>query len=144
MPRTTDELVAGVVKVKASIDLAPFIGAANGIVTDVCQAYWDAQATGEERLVTIETWLAAHFYAVRDPQKTRAEADVIRATYETNKVDFDLRLTRYGQQAIAIDTSGLLAAYNNSLGKVDVTPPGVVSTKPKPSFVWLGTDPDLE
>jgi hypothetical protein len=127
--RTTAALVAAIIEVDPSIDLDPFIFTASELVTEVCAI----AGYTVERLELIERWLSAHFYAIRDPRTTNEKAGSVGASYES-KVDLNLALTRYGQQAMLLDTQGGLAALNKSLagggGRIVA------------SVAWLGTVPE--
>ena len=74
----------------------------NTVVTDYPDAFT------EDYLTEIERWLAAHFTAIR---YTRTSSETIGQTSESYqyKVDLDLRVTMYGQQAIVLDTTGTLS-----------------------------------
>lgn len=69
--RTTADLVDDIVEVDATVSLTPFIRAANLIVdrVEACAIAKGDPLTADE-LTEIETWLAAHFYSVRDPRYT--------------------------------------------------------------------------
>lgn len=127
--RTTSELVAGIIEVEAGVDLTPFIDTANLLVTDVCGGYEYSDA----KLEMIERWLSAHFYAVFDPRMTAEAAGSVRAAYES-KVGLNLAVTRYGQQAMLLDTEGGLAGLNAQ----------ATAGRPKiqAGITWLGTDYD--
>jgi hypothetical protein len=103
--RVTPAEVATIIPVEASVDVTPYIEAASLIVSDVCSNsdYSDA------KLKMIELWLSAHFYAVREPTAAAERAGSVGATYDS-KVDLAFCLTRYGQQALLLDTEGYLAA----------------------------------
>lgn len=127
MARTTPELVGGIIEVDASIGLAPFIETASALVDDIAKADDEATLT-DARLELIERWLSAHFYAVRDPRAFRERADRIELTYQS-KVDLNLSVTHYGQQAMILDTTGWLrAASDNKRRTVSAT--------------WLGDEND--
>ncbi len=128
MPRTTDELVGGIIEVDSSIDLTPFILPANELVTEFCgeAGYTDG------RLELIERYLAAHFYTLRDPRTTDEKAGDIAATYQS-KVDLFLSTSHYGQHAMLLDTAGGLAELN----KQQALPARIKRTA---SMYWLGTD----
>lgn len=119
MPRTTAPQVKGIIETDATIivvdaDLDPFIEVANELVTEKCTG--DAgpdPAYTATRLELIERWLAAHFYAIRDPRTTNEKAGPVGAAYES-KVDLGLDLTRYGQQAKILDTNGGLATLDQA------------------------------
>lgn len=134
MPRTTSVLVGGIIELDEDIPVDPFIEVANAIVTDICTdvefGYDDA------RLELIERWLSAHFYSVRDPRTAVEQASTLRQHYE-NKVDLGLNLTRYGQQAMIVDTAGGLAALQNSLQEV-ITP--LPANKKPINLTYLGGD----
>lgn len=122
MPRTTSNLVAGIIEVDGNISLVPFIAAASVLVDDI------AEASGHdaERLTLIETWLAAHFYTVRDPRTVQEKAGPVSATYQS-AVALGLFTSHYGQTAMALDTSGLLQAQSQG--------------KKRASVAWVGTTP---
>lgn len=142
MPRTDPPAVAGICEVDDSIDLTPFIAFANELTTDKPAAVLLADGItpylSNTRLEMIERLLAAHFYSVcRDPQTVIEQVDTLRTTFETNKPGFNLKLTRFGQQAMVLDTTGSLAAFNNQLEKVRMKLPVGL----KLQTVWLG-DPN--
>lgn len=123
--RTTAAAVRKIVKAKASVDLTPFIEAANQLVDDCCsEAGYDS--VKERR---IETWLAAHFYLVFKPNDLIQIAGTAQHTIES-RVDLRLQVTRHGQQALLLDTAGGLAALNNSAG--------VIIAAVKPRFFYIG------
>jgi hypothetical protein len=106
--RTDEDAVKGIIEVDDSIDLTPFIEVANNVVDQVCLASSYSNAT----LELIERWLAAHFYATRDPRTNQESVKGIIEQFEgTTKVG--LNNTRYGQQALLIDTAGNLAALDD-------------------------------
>lgn len=121
MARTTPDLVAGIIEVDGAIGLTPFITAANALVDEI------AEKSGHDadRLQLIETWLAAHFYTVRDPRPTSERASTIEVRYQS-AVDLNLNTSHYGQMAMTLDTSGLLRAISNGKKRV--------------SAVWLGKE----
>lgn len=66
-------------------------------------------------LPTIEKYLAAHFAAVKDRSAAISDSTVgeTRFKYEGDTDRPGLESTRFGQQAIALDTSGLLAGSDS-------------------------------
>lgn len=130
MARTTDELVGGVVEVDDSITLTPFIAIANELVTELCT---DSDYT-DARLTYIETWLAAHFYLIRDQAVAMERAGSVQVQYQY-KIGLMLAQTKHGQTAMALDTEGNLAALSKRLEEGE--PAGI-------EFTWLGTDYDTE
>lgn len=109
MSRTTTELVSGIIEVDGSISLDPFILAASALVEEIAVK----SGHDEERLTLIETWLAAHFYTVRDPRSVAERAGPVGANYQS-AVDLGLATSHYGQMAMTLDTSGLLAAMSRN------------------------------
>jgi hypothetical protein len=131
--RTTAELVGGVIEVDSTISLDPFILAASSLVDQV-QQYIEENSipeyasglTHDERLELVETWLAAHFYHIRDPQAIREQAGSVGASYPS-KVDLGINLTHWGQNAILLDHTGTLRRLGSGNKVARVT--------------WVGKDP---
>jgi len=110
--RTTFTEVAKIIEVDATIstDLVPFIEAASHLVTKVCtNTGYDATD-----LEIIERWLAAHFYAIRDPRYLVERAGSVLAEYQ-NRVDLGLDVTTYGQQAMRLAYYGELGRLNDKI-----------------------------
>lgn len=124
--RTTEAEVRAIIESDSTIGLAPFIDVANDLVTELCT---DSDYT-ETKLNLIETWLSAHFYAVRDLRSANEGVGGVSISYQY-QVDLNLAVTVYGQQAMLIDTAGSLAALNKR------TKEGTVSVI---SVDWLGED----
>jgi len=125
MPRTTPELVAQVTEVDPDIDLTIFITTANAIVNQVCLE----SGYTEDYLTLIETWLAAHFYRLRDQAVASEKAGSVGVSYQY-EVGLIFAQTKEGQTAMALDTDGNLArlSKDTELGKTR-----------RQSVVWLGT-----
>lgn len=102
-----------------AVDKTPFMTAASILVDKI-------SGLSTEVLTVIETWLAAHFYCMHSPRRVTEKAGDVGATYET-KIGFNLALSKYGQMAMTLDTTGTLR--------------GISSGTVKPRLVWLGTDP---
>jgi hypothetical protein len=138
MSRTTDELVESIIEVDDSIVLTPFIEAANALVTYCCVDTDDYTYT-DDILILIETWLAAHFYTVRDPRVFQEGFDSIQATYQV-KTDLGLATSHFGQTAMILDPTGALAqhcgkargAFKNEKSNI----------KTNVSVTWVGTVDD--
>lgn len=133
MARTTRALVEGIIEVDAGIvpddaAMEPFILPANELVTEVCTGdAGPANAYTSDRLELIERWLAAHFYAQRDPRYASEKAGSVGGNYQS-KVDLGLDNTHYGQMAMRLDTNGGLADLNRKSKK----------GKRKLAVTWLG------
>ena len=129
MARTDADLVDGIIEVDEDITLTPFISAANALVTECCtgldEDYTDAH------LIEIETWLAAHFYTVRDMRAKMERAGPVSEEFQS-KVDVGFSTSHYGQMAMRLDYQGGLARLDNKIKK------GMKS----PSVSWLGKEED--
>lgn len=131
MARTDATNVKAIIEVDSTIivtdaDLTPFITTANELVTELCTGTQGPKtAYSATRLELIERWLAAHFYAIRDPRAKSEKAGSVSVNYQ-EKVDLNLSVTTYGQQAMMLDTNGALSRLNDGKG-IAV------------SVLWLGT-----
>ena len=109
MARVTSQEVKNIIDTDIpSPGITPFIETANAMVEE----HLLDQDISETLLTKIELWLAAHFVAVRDPRREAESLGDASDRYR-GKTDMGLNFTEYGQQAIALDSSGVLA----SLGK---------------------------
>lgn len=136
--RTTSVLVGGIIELDDTIDVSPFIDTANLLVNRLCVPATDADDnpyyTDDNELEMIERWLAAHFYAIRDPRNVVSTVESLVDRFES-RVDLHLDITRYGQQAMFVDTSGALAEYNRTIAK------GPIARR-RVGVTWLGQEPD--
>ena len=130
-PRTTALLVSALVDVQTGKDITPFITAGNLLTTAVCTYQKSPYTDGYigSQMEIIERWLSAHFYTVFDNQLTMAKAGTVAVGYQ-NKVDFGLKTSMYGQQAIILDFRGGLAAHDNT---------AQIKRKIKIGLMWMGT-----
>ena len=112
--RVTQTDVAAIVAITAGVDATLFISMANMIVNEELAPRGVLSA---QRLFEIERYLAAHFYAVQDPQ-SQSESAGVSVSYEGSASE-NLKRTRYGQQAIVLDTTGRLNVMN--MGKRPAT-----------------------
>ena len=132
MSRTTSDLVIGIIEIDSAISLTPFIEAANMLVTQFCTAL-DEDYTAAE-LVKIETWLAAHFYTVREGRAFQEKAGPV-SERKQSKVDLGFATSHYGQHAMILDYYGGLAALNERIKKGKAN---------RISISWLGTEEETE
>jgi hypothetical protein len=109
-------------------NLDPFIEAANELVTEICAPAVNGYSA--TRLKQIETWLAAHFLAVRDPRYASESMGQASASVQ-GQVGMNLSLTTYGQQAMLLDTKGGLARLDVHVAK---------GQRATVSITWLGND----
>ncbi len=104
MARVTVDEVKGLIKTNFEVD--QFIATASLIIDESLVG----QGLSVARLKTIELWLSAHFVAVAEERgalKQSKKGDSAE-TYDL-VVGKGLNMTRFGQQAIALDTTGALA-----------------------------------
>lgn len=126
MALTTDTLVRGIITdapPPASVSMVPFITAASQLVDMLLASAARDDGTAwytSAQLQTIETWLAAHFYAVNH---TRAASKAIGKASKTAQGQTAMRLeaTLYGQQAMVLDISGILATQSAKRRRVRVS-----------------------
>jgi hypothetical protein len=127
--RTTSTDVAGIIEVDPSIvgtslsGLAPFIDIANEMVTERCTQ--QGQGYDAYRLEMIERWLAAHYYAIRDPRPQSERVGPVSETFQ-RILDQGLNGTTYGQTALRLDTKGGLQATENKMKYVRDLPIGIM------------------
>lgn len=133
--------------VKAVIDTArdttPFISTADLIITeDLANA-----GLSQDRLTLIELYLAAHFVCITEERGGIAAEKIGDASerYQpvaTGKDIGGLATTRYGQQALAMDTSGTLKKMGvTTLNAKFLLVPGGIA---KPNMIDPGTSQFLE
>ncbi len=128
MPRTTPTLVSEIIEVDSVIGLTPFIAAANVLVTRVCASATKTDGSAyyvEDDLTLIETWLAAHFYCMRDTRVASESAGPVSASYQ-HQVGLILKASMYGQQAMLLDSAGGLAALSKQMENGTATRVGVL------------------
>ena len=132
MSRTTSVAVQSLIEVDASIsDLSPYIATASVLVDRVAAA--DATVSAD-LLEMIERWLAAHFVSIRSPAIASESAGPVSASYQYS-VGQHLDGTMYGQQALLLDPTGVLAAVN-------LQAKGKKASPRKASIMWLGKEAD--
>ena len=132
MARTTEALIEGIIEVDSAILLTPFIDAANMLVTQFCTDLVTDYTAAE--LIKIETWLAAHFYTVREGRAFEERAGPV-SERKQSKVDLGFATSHYGQMAMTLDYYGGLSSLNERIKK------GKAS---RISVSWLGTEKKTE
>ncbi len=123
--RTTSQAVRAAIETDSTIDVEPFIRTANALTNKVSSADSDSTLDAEI-LFEIETYLAAHFYALRDPQYLEKKTGDASAVFQ-GRTGMKLDSTLWGQMAIAMDLTGFLASVNVGRRKASLT--------------WLGKPP---
>lgn len=105
--RTTDERVKAVIDVNEDIWNSSFINTAN-VLSDRLQSSDTENGLSEAELIEIETYLSAHFYALRDPQYQQKKTGRASSTFQ-GQTGKGLELTWWGQMALVFDHTGILA-----------------------------------
>jgi len=122
-PRTTPGLVQGILNRdydwKKNPSLEPYIQSASMLVDRVVQYSIDHQTgltgppLGSVEQEIVERWLAAHFYCMSDiTYMSRSTNGASGGFFGTSGLGLDL--SRYGQMAKILDTSGALAAFSKA------------------------------
>ena len=103
----------------ALTDLDPFIQTANALINDALSEEISAGTVSSAILFEMELWLAAHFTAIRDPQAKSEKVGQAAIAYwgQSGK---GLESTPFGQQALAIDPSGMLSNLGAKKAEVKV------------------------
>ena len=103
------------------LDIQPFITAANLLITDLLGSSGLATA----QLKEIERWLSAHFLSMAGSDSdagevTSEEIGETKVEYATGQ---SLSSSRYGKQAILLDTTGKLARLGKGTAQFRVFGP---------------------
>ena len=128
--RITEEEVGELVEVDENISATPFINAANQLVTELCTG----SGYNDERLATIEAWLAAHFYLMREQVVASEKTGAAVSNYQY-QIGLMLNQTKHGQMAMLLDTAGNLARHSKQMEE---------GQSPSVSIFWPGQDYDTE
>ena len=114
--RVTADEVGAIIDYDTDIitDISAFITAANLTVT----AMLSSAGLSDDQLKEIERWLAAHFIAIQDPRAKSKEFGDSKEDYEGAVVGEGLKLTRYGQQVLVLDTSGTMASASGPTASI--------------------------
>lgn len=118
---TTRELIEQIYDNSLGSTLQQHIQAAEGLVGGLKLALSkDSEGVlfhNTTTIQTVETWLAAHFASIEEPREVSGSASGGSESFESVPLLNYLGGTRYGQQAMALDFSGILNKYNDNLIK---------------------------
>lgn len=109
--RTTPSDVQAIVEHDPTVSMVPYIAAASAMLDQVVASCKPAASLSTAKLKIIETWLAAHFYSVRDQQFSQETEGKGSATYQ-GQTQMNLTSSKYGQTAMMLDGSNCLASRN--------------------------------
>ena len=118
MPRTDQATVSKVIEVDDDIWDDVFVTTASVLVDRLVSVNDDATIT-DDIFTNIETYLAAHFYALRDPQYQFKSTGKAQATFQ-GQTGKGLDLTWWGQTAKVLDPTGLLESIFDNEGEVGI------------------------
>lgn len=127
--RTTVEKIQDVITTNPGISLDQSMATATALVDHIVSKD-TGSILNDALLVEIETYLAAHFYALRDPQYMSQSRGKASAQFMLGEVGSGLKATVWGAQAIALDLTGVLGSISNGKKKLKLT--------------WLGMTPKQE
>ena len=99
--RTTVEAVLAICPTESTDISGPM--RAGSLLTD--RAYSDLV---DEESELVERYCVAHFVAIMDPRATESRFEGIQQKFEIAESGVGLKETRFGRQAIALDTTGTL------------------------------------
>lgn len=126
---TTSANVVKICELDSGDSFDEFVAIANAIVYDALDA---TTALDNVRKELIARYLAAHFYRIYKPEASTERAGPVGETSATKaKVGEGFALTRFGQMAMSLDTTGTLRRMNE--GKqvtVGLTWLGMTTTTP--------------
>ena len=123
--RAVEATVRAVIDTDNKVPMARFIATANAL-TDYVSAQDTGSVLNTALLLEVETYLAAHFYALYDRHVGLHTEKIGEASADyQGKTEMRLDSTLWGQQAIALDVSGTLSLVNKGSTKLTLT--------------WLGT-----
>lgn len=128
--------VLGIVggELDANIDVDIHIQSATTLVDSLLS---DAGHTAAH-LETITAWVASHFYVVSDPRFLQQKSEENFETYQRGELGRALESTNYGQQAMILDTTGILARYNEAIQSGKVFEKEKDTGRRKAGVHWLG------
>ena len=126
--RTNPAAIRAAVPTVGTTDLGPFIRTANAL-TDKVSSNDSESLLNDAMLFEIETYLAAHFYALYDPAYTERKTGEASGKFQ-GEYGKRLESTDWGQTAMMLDLTGYLDGVNR--GKI------------KASVAWLGLAPSSQ
>jgi hypothetical protein len=91
-----------------TIPVEPFIRAANAVINSLISRCAAMAASSADELAVVETWLAAHYYAQRDPAYASKTTGGASGTFQGQTAMY-FEASKYGQRAMELDGSGCLS-----------------------------------
>jgi len=116
MARTTESDVSDIFDTDLdSASLSAWIEIANSVVDDIAAK---DNTIGSTRLEQIEKLLAAHYASAQDQRIENVSRETASVTYQ-GETGMNLRGTKYGQQAIQLDPTGLLSTLGKPTASIN-------------------------
>lgn len=112
--RVTVDEVKQIITVPSTLEIVPFIRAANLTVTSKLGSSTTLSTAQKKE---IERWLSAHFIATSKVRQSRVDELGDAKIEYSGRYGLGLNATSYGQQVMLLDTTGVLA----NMGKPGVT-----------------------
>lgn len=131
MARTNSDLVGAIIELDSEISIDQFITTAN-VLTSWLSSQDTDSLLSTSLLSEIERYLAAHFYSHYDQLYSAKSTGQASAFYQ-GKTEMVLSSTMYGQTAMLLDVTGILAQRSKEAER---------GGKIRSSAVWLGTPAD--
>jgi len=117
---TGDEVKNILETIRTSDQIEHYITAANLIVTEDLVG----QGMSDERLKLIELYLSAHFVAIDDQRfSSHKDGEASASFMGASSIGKGLELTFQGQQALVLDSSGILRSKGKKQVSFDVMGP---------------------
>lgn len=133
MARTGEDDVREIINNGADIGVQVCIETASALV-DLVESNDSSNTLNAKTLRLIETWLAAHFYGIRDPQYQEKRTEKAEAVYQ-GRTDLGFDSNYWGQTAMRLDVTGYLSRINDEAKK---------GGKRQPVISWLGKAPSAQ
>jgi len=111
-PRVSDTEVKRIIN--TSLNTTPFINTANVLI----DKHLGSSSLSDNLMREIELWMSAHFTAIRQQQAKQESIGKTSITYQ-GKTEMGLKATLYGQQALALDPTGLLDQIGRKVAKFE-------------------------
>jgi len=119
MPRTTPEKVRSVIDVNPQVDVTNHIQTANNVTNKVAEQD-TAGLLNTDLLTDIETYLAAHFLALKDPQYESKSTGDASGKFQTGQKGQGFLATDWGATAVSLDLTGFLKTISEGVTQVGI------------------------
>jgi len=119
MARTTAVDVKAIIKTKLTeSEVTPYVTSANILVTQAL----GSSGLSDDVLTEIERWVAAHMIAVTKTRQATDEKAGTASVKYSGQYGANLSSTTYGQMALTLDTTGILATLGGKAAWIYAVP----------------------